>query len=97
MIKRTVDDEQQITTEALTCDQVLSIGNDGAMTDDDTLGTSSGTCGIVDVGTVRWQCTAYKIGRDLLKQRLGCIVLQRSGHRTSQMNGEIGDKEINGM
>ena len=75
MVERTADDEQQVATEPLTCNQVLGIGDDGAMADDDTFGTACGACGIVDVGTVSWQRTAHQAGSDLLKQGLGRVVL----------------------
>ena len=52
MVEWAVDDKQQVATESLTCNQILSIRDDGAMADDDALGTPRGTCGVEDVGTV---------------------------------------------
>jgi hypothetical protein len=92
MVERTVDDKDQVVREALTSNQILCISDEGTMTDHHTFRLTRSACGIENIG--------YTVGRlsqtatDFLEQGIRHTVLQRGRHAAGQMDGHIGDKEI---
>ena len=79
--------------KTLTCNQILCISNEGAMTDHHTFRLAGSACGIENI--------CYSVGRltqaatDFLEQGIRHTMFQRGRHASGEMNGHVGDKEVN--
>ena len=94
MVERTVDHEDEVVREALPCNQVLRIGHDGTMADDNTFRLTCRTRSIEHVSRALRHLTGRQPSGNLLKQGLWRILLQRGSHTACQMDGQIGDEEV---
>ena len=92
VIERSIDHEDQIMGKNLTSNQIFCISNEGAMTDHHTFRLARSACSIENI--------CYSVGRltqaatDFLEQDFRHTMLQRGRHATSEMDGHIGDKEV---
>lgn len=75
VVQRTIDNEHRIVAETLSCYQILSIGNNGAMTDDDTLGFSCRSRSIQNVSGAFWNSVLAELSLNLLKSVLRHVFL----------------------
>ena len=93
VVEGTTDDEDKVVGKALTSNQILCIGDEGAMADHHSFRLTRSTRGIEDVCDAVGNVRCLEAGFDFPKKGLWHSLLQGCGHTTRKMGGEIGNEE----
>ena len=97
MVEGAVDDESEVAAEPLSLDEVLGVGDDGTVADDDSLRLAGSACGEKDVGSAFRHGAAFESSADILIAGLGDVLLKGYGYAASEVDGEVGDQEVGGL
>ena len=89
MVQRSVHHKSQLMGKTLAIDEVLSIRNDGAMTDHHPLRPARSACRIENVSRILWGRISPQPLGYLLESRFGHVALQGSSHAASLVQSEV--------